>query len=331
MKNTMKKSFLLSFSGAVCASLLALSLTGCPESGGSAPPPVTPQPGGDTNSTDDGEVLPMHPEGGSPVPTATETPTASEGARLAPAETIGKIAAETVMFPPAEDLCGQIDEYVTKMGKELDDLDGTTKYKDDADFIVRDCNALALVALSVGMSEDDSPYKKAAPAIIKAALALADAADYASAKKAYAELQESLKSTAGGELGWTKIGKLGPLMKAVPNLSSSLTRLTNTEKKLKTQVEKQPKRLFGSLATMAALMQGSIANAEDTEKPDMKAEWKKECESFRDAALKANVAAHGFAEGTVDYKTYWETFKAMTDSCDKCHQTFYPSAVGKSE
>jgi hypothetical protein len=329
----MKKSLIFAGSFFVSAVML-VTLSGCPQ-----PPTVEPPASGTNNSSvqpgvtsGEGVIEPLVPAGNSSSDSLDETkPDVKEGTQLIPAQPAGKFAAEVIPMPPINDLVGQIDEYVEKLGKTLEELDGTVNYKNDGDFVVRDANALALVSLAVGKSEADSKYKKAAPNIIKAATELASATQYDAAKKAYNALKTSLTSEGDPSvLEWTKTAELQPLMKAVPNLSSTLTRLTNTEKKLKTQLKK-PERIFGAFAALAVIPQGSIANVKDTSKPDAVTEWKKECEQFRDAAIKANVAVHSFAEEKIDYKTYWAAFKEMTEACDKCHKEFYPSAVGKNE
>jgi hypothetical protein len=337
----MKKSLIFTGSLLVSAAML-VTLAGCPKTPTTVPPSAEPtnltiQPG---TTSGDGVVEPLVPAG-NPLSDEKKPETNNEekktepkekdGVQLIPAQPAGKFAAESVPMPPIEDLVGQINEYVEKLGKTLEELDGTVNYKNDGDFVVRDANALALVALAVGKSESDSKYKKAAPGIIKAATELAAATQYDAAKEAYNKLKTAMTSEGDPSvLEWTKTAELQPLMKAVPNLSSTLTRLTNTEKKLKTQLKK-PERIFGALAALAVIPQGSIANVKDTSKPDAAAEWKKECEQFRDAAIKANSAIHSFAEEKIDYKTYWAAFKEMTEACDKCHKEFYPSAVGKNE
>lgn len=320
------KKFVLSS----CVSLFALcllSFAGCPK------PEVPPPPASESNTptapgvtTEEGLTLPLEPTDRSKA----ELPQIDSV--VLTASSFAKVAQDAAPTIPVADLVGQIDEYVERIGKNLDDLDGTVKYKSDADTIVRDTNALSLVALSVGMAQEDSKYKKAAPAIIKASMELAKVEKYDDAKKAYEALKASLTSEGDpSTLAWTKVAELPPLMKAVPNLSSTLTRLTNTDKKLKRGIERNPERIYGALAALAAITQGSVANAKDTTKPDAEAEWKKECEQFRNAAIKANAAAHGFAEDKVSYADYWKAFKEMTDTCDQCHEIFYPNAVGKAE
>ncbi|MDR1962398.1 MAG: hypothetical protein LBQ50_01305, partial [Planctomycetaceae bacterium] len=300
----MKKSLI--FTGCpltfIFAVMLAM-LTGCPQSSTVAPP-ASSQPVQPGVTSVNGVIEPLVPAPASdekkPNAQEEEKPELKEGAKLVPALPTGKIAAESVPMPPIEDLISQIDRYVETLGTTLEELDGTANYKNDGDFVVRDANALALIALAVGKADADSKYKKAAPGIIKAAAELAAVTKYDDAKKAYDALKTSLTSEGNpAALEWTKVAELQPLMKAVPNLSSTLTRLTNTEKKLKSQLKK-PERVFGILAALAVIPQGSIANIKDTSKPDAVAEWKKECEQFRDAAIKANIAIHDYAAEKID-------------------------------
>lgn len=334
MKKMLRSVFVLS------CSFCLLTLAGCPKADqGSAPPtsgdtPVV-QPG---VTTAEGYVEPLVPADGNkeeaPKKEEKAEEKAPEGAFLpflAPAEVYGKVAAEAVPMPPLDDLVAQVDEYVEKLGKNLEDMDGTANYKNDADTIVRDASGLALVALALGKAEGDSKYKKAAPGIIKAAAALVKVENYADAKKAYDELKAALTSEGDpASLEWTKVVALKPVMLAVPNLDSTVKRLTNTEKKLKQQLTRNPGRVYGGTAAMAAIGQGSIVNVDETEKPDAKAEWETECKRFRDAAIKANAAAHGFSDGKIKYAEYEAVYAELAKTCDACHAIFQPSQVGKA-
>ena len=248
---------------------------------------------------------------------------------------LDKYAAENVPLPPIEDLVAQIDEYIAKIGESLDALDGSPRYAAGAADIVRDANALALVALAVGLAEADSKYKKSASHIIAAAQSLASTKTFEEGQKAYAALQESLTNTdAGKPLLWSdKVADLAPAMKALPNLSSGIKRVTDTERKLFVTLNRQPQRVLGQIAALAAVSQGSIPNVVETEKPDAMEKWKKYCEDFRDVAIKLNTATRQYAQGVADdtnpdYAIFSAAFRAMAESCDDCHRTFYPSAVG---
>ena len=252
-------------------------------------------------------------------------------------EALGKYAAEAVPLPPLEDLTAQIDEYVTKIGKSLDDLDGSPKYAEDAADIIRDANALALIALAVGLADGDSKYKKPAAQIIASAKILAAAKNLDDGQKAFVALQASLTGQGAGNLAWTdKIADLKPAMKALPNLSAGVKRVTDTERKLNTVLgSARAQQVYSQLAAMAVIAQGCVPNVTETTKPEAVADWKAHCEEFRDAAIKTNAAARQYAkdkaDGKEDYTVFNTSFKAMTESCDSCHKIFYPSAVGKNE
>jgi len=250
--------------------------------------------------------------------------------------THGKYAGEVVPLPPLEDLTAQIDEYMTSIASSLEYLDGSTKYERDAADIVRDANALALVAFALGLAEGDSKYKPSASPIIAAAKTLAAAQNLDEGNKAYDALKASLIGRGNGKsLSWTeKVADLAPVMKALPNLSSAVKRVTDTERKIGLLSESKAKQVYGQLATMAVIAQGSIPNVMETTKPNATAEWKKYCEEFRDAAIKANAAARQYAQDKADgkepnYATFSTSFKSMTESCDDCHKEFFPKAIGQ--
>jgi len=281
-------------------------------------------------------VIPLEPrvdppEEVTPPEETTEEQSAPPETTGVLAKSFGKYATESIPLPPIDDLTAQLDEYMLKLGTNLESLEGNTRYAADAIDIVRDANALSLVAQAIGLTEVDSKYKKSAPQIIVAAQNLAAAKNYDDGQKAYAGLKSALSSTGGGApLSWSvKVAHLPPLMKAVPNLSSTVKRLTNTERKLTVLLERKPQQVYGALAALAAISQGSMANVSETSRPDAVAEWKKYCEEFRDTALKANAVTRQFAESQADYGTFKTAIDAMSASCDHCHEVFYPSAVGQ--
>jgi len=312
--------------------LLLILCVGCPnnapESDVNNPPTPSTVPADDSDKPAP-LVEPLVPRLDPPEETGETTEEKTTGII---AESLGKYAAEVVPLPPIADLVAQVDEYITKLGASIDSLDGSPRYATDATDVVRDASALSLVALALGLAEADSKYKKAAQQIIATAQKLVAAKSHAEGQKAYDELKAALTSTGGGgePLAWSmKVAGLTPLMKAVPNLSSAVKRLTNTERNLNMRLERSPQQIYGTTAALAAISQGSIANVTETTKPDAVAEWKKFCEEFRDAALKVNAVAHQYAEKTADYATFKTAITAMSNSCDDCHKVFYPSAVGQ--
>jgi len=254
--------------------------------------------------------------------------------------TLGKYAVEldtskVVPLPPVADLVAQVDYYMTRMGRSMDFLRATPRYVASAADVVRDSNALALIALAIGLAEEDSKYKGPAPHIIAAAQSLAAAQNYPEGRRAFEALRRALTNTEEAPpLSWSDgVAGLTPVMQALPNLSSAVNRTTDTELKLNTLLDRQPQQVFSQLAALAAISQGSIPLVAETELPDAVEDWKRYCEEFRDAAIKANAAAHQFArdraEGRVpDYSIFRTAFLAMRESCDDCHRVFYPRAVG---
>ena len=254
-------------------------------------------------------------------PMVPKTPSENTGASLLKSVSFGKVAQQTIPLPPIADLGAQADDYLEKIGSTLKDLDGTSDYKKDADAVIRDANGLTLVALAIGLSLEDGKYKKAAPGIIAAALALEKVDKLDAANKAYADLKAAFESSGDpATLAWTKVADLGPVMKAVPNLDSAVKRLGNTERKLK----KSPEKVLAPLAGIAAIAQGSVANVKETIKPDAEAEWKKECELFRDAAIKANAVVHAFADEKATYADYDAAYTSLSETCESCHKIFQP-------
>jgi len=299
-----------------------------------APPDFNqPEPFVEPRFLPDGTPFIPNPE--SPKET-TPPETLPTGATSMVSEPLGKYAAETVPLPPVEDMTAQIDEYITKIGQSLESLDGSPRYEAGAGDIVRDANALALIALGIGLSEADSKYKKSASQIIAATKHLVAAKNLKEGQTAYEALKVSLTSQdAGQPLSWSdKVADLASAMKALPNLSSAAKRVTDTERKLNTTLDRQAQRVLGQLAALAVISQGSIPNVAETTKPDAVEEWKKHCEEFRDAALKVNTAARQYAQDKADgkepnYAVFSAAYKAMTESCDDCHREFYPKAVGQ--
>jgi hypothetical protein len=224
-----------------------------------------------------------------------------------------------------DDLVSQVDEYISRIGDNLNDLKTSENYVTDGDSVYRDASGLAIVILMVGLSDKDSRYRRAAPELLAKVKRLIEAKDYKTATAEFDAIKTALKSEGDpSKLKLEKVVKLKPVMKAMPNLNSNVRRLTNTETKLKRQLDRKPKQIFGQLAALAAISEGSIPNGDETLKPTELSKWRSECERFRDVAIKANLAAHDFAKGNIKYENYWATFSELSRACDSCHNSFYP-------
>ena len=227
-------------------------------------------------------------------------------------------AADDVSLPPAADLEFQVDEYIKEFDKSLEDLAASKDFAADANVLARDANALTLVALAIGMSEDGK-YKAAAPEIIKAAQTVAAAKDLAAAKAGVAAVKAALGKKSTDKLEWKKVAKMEPTMKlAVPRINTGMTRYVRNEATLKKGVP----IVAGGTAALAAMAQGLKPNFDETIKPGNEDDWVKLSRDFRDAALKANAAVNAFGKGTGSFDDFKTALSAMKESCEHCHAVF---------
>ena len=259
-----------------------------------------------------------------------EEPSIEDTAAAFPVQPNPKFAADAsplVQLPKVSDLVPQVEVYVTRLEKSLDDLDGSPRFVEDADVLYRDANTLALIALSLGLSKEDNPYKKAAPAMIQAAMKMETVKNFDEAAKVIAEIKRSLKAEADPTiLSWDKkIVSLRPIMKAVPNINTLVKRNLRTEAALK----KGTRIVVEGSAVMAAIGQGSIPNSVETIKPGAVKEWTAHCFEFRDAALALNRAASDYEAGKGKFDAIQNAYEALSDSCDSCHKLFYNGEVPK--
>jgi len=232
-------------------------------------------------------------------------------------------ATDAVPLPPAADLDEQVDFYIKELDKSLEDLATSKDFAADADALARDGNTLILIALALGMSEDGK-YKAAAPEIIKAAQAVADAKDLAAAKAAVAAVKAALAKKSTDKLEWKKMAKMAPVMKlAVPRINTGMTRYIRTEATLKRGIP----NVAGATAALAVIAQGVKPNFDETIKPDNEEEWVKLSKDFRDLALKANAAIHGFEKGSVTFDAFKDALAAMKESCEHCHAVFTEGVI----
>ena len=219
-------------------------------------------------------------------------------------------------FAPAKDLAGQVRDYIKEIETTLAD---EQEYKDSEGKIGRCSNTLAVIALCLGMHDEDNQYKARAPAIIKAARELAAAADYQSAKKAFDGVKAAAegKLPAQGDLKWEKVASLPDLMKQVPNINTKLKRnIKGSKFKTKT------KETAGYTAAIAAIAQGSMADAGAAKNPQEIKQWYGFSAEMRDSAGAANAAIHAGNEPAAA-----EAMQKLAKSCTDCHTVFHPEAI----
>lgn len=228
--------------------------------------------------------------------------------------------AKVSSYAPAADLASQVGELIERLEKAVASEDD---YNDSTARIGRDANTLSVVALALGIHDEDNPYKKAAPGMIKACQDLAAAADYAAAKSACEAVKKASTDATGDptSLKWEKVASLPELMAAVPLINTKMKRGFRGSR-----FKKKAKDTAGQSAVLAAIAQGSIANSGDTEKPDEVDSWTAYCIDMRDAAAEVNAAIHA-----QDQDATQAAVVKLTKSCDDCHAVFHEAALGTGD
>ncbi len=156
-------------------------------------------------------------------------------------------------FAPAKDVASEVQKYI----KRLEDaVANEADYKDAETTVPKDANTLILLALAAGLHDEDNAYKAAAPAMIKAAQAVAAAKDYASAKAAVDELKKAAESKGdASNLKWAKIASLP----AVDEGRAARQQPAEAECPARSLQGKTADN-GGDSATLAVIAQGSIAD-----------------------------------------------------------------------
>jgi hypothetical protein len=224
-------------------------------------------------------------------------------------------APKVSTFAPAEDLAKQVDRYL----KELDDcVAAEGDYKDNESKIAQDSNTLIVLALALGLHDQANKYQASAGAIMKAAQAVATTKDYASAKKAVADLQKAAESSdaAKAELKWEKVAALPELMKQVPVVNTKLKMNLKPEK-----FKKKAKDAAGYSAVLAVIAQGTVADTSAAKGADQVKKWYEFSALARDHAGALNAAIH---KG--DAKAAEQELTKVAQNCDDCHAIFHPEA-----
>ncbi|GAB4130203.1 hypothetical protein [Thermopirellula anaerolimosa] len=225
-------------------------------------------------------------------------------------------APKASTFAPAQDLVAAVDSYIERIGEALEDAD---EFADLQSRVVKDAETVSVLALVLGLHDEDNAYKAAASELIKTSQAVAQAADYAAAKAAFAKLQAAKSAKGEAVTGWVRVASLKALMEQVPLVNSRLKRSLR-------RFDRQAEGIAVDAAVLAAIAQGSMANLDETIQPSNSEKWFAFCEQMRDAAAAVNKAAR--AKDQAGAATAEE---ALAKSCDDCHAVFHPEGVGKTE
>jgi hypothetical protein len=232
----------------------------------------------------------------------SEVPAAdSAGAKVPPAS----------QYAPAADLLAQVDYYLEKLQSDLADENRySTEYQDR---VAKDANTLAVLALVLGMHDEPNRLKQAAPRLIAASQALAEAAgSHSAARQALAEVQQALHSTSEESLEWEPVGDLAQLMKQVPIVNNNLRRSV-TSRRFGREIDK----VTGFAATLAAIAQATRNDTDYCSSDDDERQWAAISDAMRDAAGEVLAAARNNDQSTAN-----KALEKIVHTCDACHAEF---------
>lgn len=216
-------------------------------------------------------------------------------------------------FAPIDDLAGQIELYA----KEIDAALVTPAEYDEVKQtkVKKQAHAITVLALCLGMHDEDHPLKSAAPALIETSQKLAKSSENADEAVAAGEaLKQSLTAgPASGELAWKRIASQGQLMKQVNTLHSRLKRSVTP-----TRFKRTAKEAGGDAAVLAAIGQAILFDTHEVKNEADLPQWYELSAQFRDLAGELNAACR--AE---DQAQAAELVKKLEKSCADCHKVFH--------
>ena len=229
---------------------------------------------------------------------------------------VGPTAAPAVStFAPAADLVAQVADCLDDLKDDVG-VETEEEFKESQESIVRDANALAVLALALGLHDEDNQHKAAAADLIKAAQDLAAASDLAAAKAALAAVETAAAASEGtdGELKWEKVATL----LEVHNKAQAVT--TSMKNRLDPRnFEKKADDLAAFSAFMAVVGQASMAHVDEAEDAEQLTQWLDFCTEMRDVAAAVNKATHaGDRDAAVAAN------EKLLQNCHDCHEIFNP-------
>ncbi len=217
-----------------------------------------------------------------------------------------------------------LDATIAKLKRDVEDLELIPSFEDGAVGLYRDANALAAVALALGMSTEDAPAKAAAPALVEAAKAAASAKNLEEAQAAMKAVEAARTSKGSTDaLRWNqKVVALRPLMKnAVPALTTEMKRLGRNEKTFLRRGN--AKKVVDNSTVLVALALACRENVDETLAPEEDELWREYCERLAAAANDFNEKANATAAGKGDFAEALAAMKAVEATCNTtCHEKF---------
>ncbi len=216
-------------------------------------------------------------------------------------------------FASADDLAAEVKILTADLEKAVVDK---SEYDSQVEGrFLRDGNTITLIAIALGLHDQDNPAKSSAKAIAAAARKLAETKDYATTKAAIEALKAAVdgQGTGSGELKWGKVATLNGLMKdQVPNINN---KLKNSLRRFK----KRAGEASANAATMALIAENATLYVADTKKPAEGKKWTEFAAQMRAAAVDLAAKAHAGNEAGAK-----DAMEQLDKSCHDCHAVFNP-------
>ena len=190
-------------------------------------------------------------------------------------------------FASADDLAAEVKFLVADLEKAVVDEE---EYKSQVEGrFIRDGNTITLIAIALGLHDQDSPLKPHAKAIAAAARKLAQRRKTSPRRSRPSRISRRpsmAKARGSDELKWGKVAKLNGLMKdEVPNINN---KLKNSLRRFK----KRAGEVAANAATMALIAENATLYVADTKKPAEGQKWTEFAAQMRSAASDLAAKAH---------------------------------------
>lgn len=227
-------------------------------------------------------------------------------------------APKVSTFAPAKDLTIQADKYIRKLEKTIASDD---EFHYIQEKIAKVSNTLIVIALALGLHDEQNKYKDRAGALIQAAGKLAVVEDMETAKKAIVAVREAAdgKRKSNMELQWGRTASLPELMKQVPLVNTKLKRYVKGKR-----FKSKAKYTTGYSAVIATIAQGTMADISEAKNAEQVKQWFEFSVAMRDSAGALNAAIHAG-----DEVAGAAAMKKLSQSCNDCHAVFHPEAEVK--
>lgn len=217
-------------------------------------------------------------------------------------------------FAPLKETEAQLKYFIEKIGADLSDKAefGEAEHRR----IALDASTVAVLALMLGMHDEESELKTSASKLIGCAGELVDNAEsFDGATTVHGTLSKVWKDKPkGDDVSWEEpVADLALLMQQVPIINDGLRRGVNDKRRFKRNAEKTAARAV----TLAAIANASMMDTTYCSDEDDEKLWQQICVDMRDACsdvYKALMAKDQDRAKAGNAK--------VVESCDACHHKF---------